>query len=440
MARPNIMQRLFGAQGGMTGGNAIIPNAGLTAVNQLGQRQTVGQFPSDAPLRQPAMQYQSPLLQNAMRQSGSLPFQQPPQPETPAQPPMSMLDKIRTGLGAPSTSPMGMAINQASQALLQQSGYSPVPRTTGEIIGGALGAANKGFMAGKVLEQQEAKALAAQKQQDIENIRANYELMLKAAEADAKSGQMFEGTSSFAQSSNILIELNEKIKNKTASPAEIQAYNLAYSKLSRDTEFQSIDPETGDMTITRTPGQNLTGFSVPVGFEPRITKNKPSTKTLKDVTKNEEAISMLQNLNEYRRTILDPNYNFTDQMSGSLGFLGGPQGKAQSESEQLRLDLKLLYELGALVGGDFQILDNLLVNPNSVKAMKSGKDYLLTQLDTLERQLGNDMNRRDNELFGTTNKPVIANSLEDYNKIPNYLYVQLPNGEIRYKTPPKKGQ
>ena len=50
------------------------------------------------------------------------------------------------------------------------------------------------------------------------------------------------------------------------------------------------------------------------------------------------------------------------------------------------------------------------------------------------------MNRRDNELFGTTNKPVIANSLEDYNKIPNYLYVQLPNGEIRYKTPPKKGQ
>ena len=164
MARPDIMQRLFGAQSGMTptGGTPIIPNAGLTAVNQLGQRQTVGQFPSDAPLRQPAMQYQSPLLQNAMRQSGSLPFQQPPQPETPAQPPMSMLDKIRTGLGAPSTSPMGMAINQASQSLLQQSGYSPVPRTTGEIIGGALGAANEGFMTGKALELEQSKLDAEQ--------------------------------------------------------------------------------------------------------------------------------------------------------------------------------------------------------------------------------------------------------------------------------------
>jgi len=374
-----------------------------------------------------------------MRQSGSLPFQQTPQPQTQAQPPMSMLDKIRTGLGAPSTSPMGMAINQASQSLLQQSGYSPVPRTTGEIIGGALGAANEGFMAGKVLEQQEAKALAARKQQDIENTRAKYELMLKAAEVDAKAGKRFGGTSSFAQSSNILIELNEKIENGTASPSEIQAYNLAYGSLSRPTEFQSIDPETGDMTITRTPGQNLTGFPVPVGFEQTKT-NKPSVKTLKDVTKNEEAISMLQNLNEYRRTILDPNYNLTGQVAGSLGFLGGTQGKADTESEQLRLDLKILYELGALVGGDFEILDRLLVNPNSVKAMKSGKDYLLMQLDTLETQLDNDMFRRDNELFGTTNKPVIANSLEDYKKIPNYLYVQLPNGEIRYKTPPKKGQ
>jgi hypothetical protein len=161
MDRPDIMQLLFGAQSGMTptGGTPIIPNAGLTAANQLGQRETVGQFPSDAPLRQPAMQYQSPLLQNAMRQSGSLPFQQP---ETPAQPPMSMLDKIRTGLAAPSSSPMGMAINQASQALLQQSGYSPVPRTTGEIIGSALGAANQGFMTGKAIELEQSRLAAEQ--------------------------------------------------------------------------------------------------------------------------------------------------------------------------------------------------------------------------------------------------------------------------------------
>jgi flagellar basal body rod protein FlgC len=72
-------------------------------------------------------------------------------------PQSSMLAKIRSGLGASPTSPMGMALDSAAQSLLQQSGYSPVPRTTGQIFGEALGAAREGYMGGKALEQAEAE-------------------------------------------------------------------------------------------------------------------------------------------------------------------------------------------------------------------------------------------------------------------------------------------
>ena len=263
MARPNIRELLFGAQGGVTpiGGTPIIPKAGSTAVNQLGQRQNVGQFPSDAPLRQPAMQYQSPLLQNAMRQSGSLPFQQPPQPETPAQPPMSMLDKIRTGLGAPSTSPMGMAINQASQSLLQQSGYSPVPRTTGEIIGGALGAANEGFMTGKALEQQTEKA-AFDRQMELQKL-ANERLKIQSDfDKDAL------GRSATERAYNRIINYNPDTANK----AQQQQYAFDINQLSKPQT--SIDSATGD-TVT-IPGMDFEAIGVPspVGGFPKPTTTK----------------------------------------------------------------------------------------------------------------------------------------------------------------------
>lgn len=74
---------------------------------------------------------------------------------TPQTPQSSMLAKIRSGLGASPTSPTGMALDSAAQSLLQQSGYSPVPRTTGQIFGEALGAAREGYMGGVALERDE---------------------------------------------------------------------------------------------------------------------------------------------------------------------------------------------------------------------------------------------------------------------------------------------
>ena len=443
--RQILGNRLLGAQGGVEGGGVSLPMVGVSARSLTREGEPLakrfsGEFMGDppfAPQPRPDFMDASPLLRSALR----------PLPRTITTPqssePQSMLAKIRSGLGASPMSPVGMAISSGAQSLLEQSGYSPVPRTTGEIVGKALGAAREGFMDGKVLEQAEAATIAAQKQQGLENQMANLELLIKAAEAEseilknqAEMDLPFKGTSTFAQASNTLITLGQKIANNTASTTEKNIYSLAYGKLSQPTKITSTDPDTGDITITEIPPQNLTGFPMPEGFKLK-TETKPSQKTLKDITKSKDARSMLQNLNEYRRTIMSPDFNKRSQAIGGVGFLGGIQGQAESQAEALRLDLKNLYELGALVGGDFLILDRLLINPNSAKAILSGKDFLIAQLDLLERQLELDMNKRDNQLFGTTSNPLKTDSLEEYREAPNYLYLELPNGKVVYKTPDK---
>lgn len=440
--RQILGERLLGANSGVdpSARSYVEPRVGITATSQGNMMAGAGtETYGDIPFRVPYAKQQTPTV--PMGLGGIDTFRRlQQQPQTPQS---SMLAKIRSGLGASPTSPTGMALDSAAQSLLQQSGYSPVPRTTGQIFGEALGAAREGYMGGLQLEQAEAATIAAQKQQDLENQIANIELLIKAGEAEsdilknqAEMNLPFKGTSSFAQVSNILLTLSSKIADGTATEDEKKQYSLAYGKLSTPTKVTSTDPNTGDITVTEIPPQNLSGFAIPEGFELQ-TETKPSPKSLKDVTKNKDAIKMLQNLNEYRRTLMNPDYGKKGQAAGALGFLGGIQGQANSQAEALRLDLKELYDLGALVGGDFQILDRLLMNPNSISAIQSGKGFLIGQLDLLEGQLERDMNKRENQLFGTTTNPKKVGSLEEYNKVPNYLYVELPNGEIRYKTPTK---
>ena len=76
---------------------------------------------------------------------------------------------------------------------------------------------------------------------------------------------------------------------------------------------------------------------------------------------------MLGNLNEYRNAL--KKSSMLDQFTGSIGLPNETATDLASKSEALRLDLKNLYELGALVGGDFQILDRLLTSPNSFQGM-----------------------------------------------------------------------
>tara|TARA_Y100000114_G_scaffold84501_2_gene78048 strand:- start:2198 stop:3451 length:1254 start_codon:yes stop_codon:yes gene_type:complete len=94
--------------------------------------------------------------------------------------PSSMLAKIRSGLGASPTSPVGMAISSGAQSLLEQSGYSPVPRTTGEIFGKALGAAREGYLGGVALERDLAK-----QQKQFELSERELEILYKRASKDS---------------------------------------------------------------------------------------------------------------------------------------------------------------------------------------------------------------------------------------------------------------
>ena len=74
---------------------------------------------------------------------------------------------------------------------------------------------------------------------------------------------------------------------------------------------------------------------------------------------------MLANLNEYTRKL--QNLEKSTQISGIINLPSAEATAVSSLAETLRLDIKNLYELGALVGGDFQILDNLLTSPNSTQ-------------------------------------------------------------------------
>lgn len=160
--RQILGDRLLGAQGDVVG-SAPIPRASLVSMPVSGDVTYSGEFRGDppfAPKPRPDFMDASPLLRGAMR----------PLPRTITTPqpsePQSMLAKIRSGLGASPTSPVGMAISSGAQSLLEQSGYSPVPRTTGEIVGKALGAAREGYMGGLALEQAEADRLMAQRLAD----------------------------------------------------------------------------------------------------------------------------------------------------------------------------------------------------------------------------------------------------------------------------------
>ena len=104
--------------------------------------------------------------------------------------------------------------------------------------------------------------------------------------------------------------------------------------------------------------------------------------------KQDEAVkklgTMSQNLADYREALRE----YGVSLRGAVGIPPAKATELGAKAEALRLDLKTLYELGALVGGDFVILDRLLTNPLTQSGVQVGKEGLLKQLDSLETQLG----------------------------------------------------
>lgn len=338
-------------------------------------------------------------------------------PQAPKAPP-SLMDRLTPAVGTPAFA----GLSEAAATGLQLSGYQDRPITTGQGLGAM-------FSAGM-------KAYQEQKRADLADRIAMAELGIKAGDGGGLAGK-----SIFAQTGNTLLRLAPKIKAGTATEEEKALYSYVYGAAAKPQTQTSFDPE-GNKTITEIPAQDLPEdlFPRPEGFRDPLTTTQPSAKSLKDAAKLKDTRKMLQNLNAYRQTLQNPDFSVVAQAGGALGFPSGLAATAGAQAQALRMDLKNLYELGALVGGDFQILDSLLTNPNSADAIKGGRDLLLSQLDQLERQLELDMAAKDVSLAGTLSMPIIANTKDDYDEAPNYTYIELPDGRVVYKDPRARNQ
>jgi len=323
-------------------------------------------------------------------------------------------------------------------------GLSFTPQSRGMLAGALAGLQYAGpqaqptsFAQGLgVMGQAAVEAFDAAKAAEAERKMAEIELGLKAREVgvkEAKAAGPFSGTSMKAQSFNTLIALAPKIKDGKATEQERQIYALAHSDVSQDKEVRSFD-ERGNETITKIPGQNLSaaGFPAPFAAEEQTT-TKPTPETIKRGKQASDLEQMAARLNAYRNILMSEDFDRMDITSGVTGFPSDDMAKASSAAELLRMDLKKLYELGALVGGDFQILDNLLTSPNSSKALKAGKQSLLIQLDQLEETLASELKEVDVKLSGTYLTPVEIKSTEDWAALPVGSYGKTPDGSIKYK-------
>lgn len=336
---------------------------------------------------------------------------------------------------------------QKQQTLTQvPGGPSPLsaPKTRGALAGALAGLQYAGpqmqptsFAQGLGVMGQAAidaydRASAEQAQREA----LEFDRLYKAADLDIKAakatGGMFKGSGFKPGAFNMIIDLAPKIKDGTATQEEEQAYSLAYGEVSAPTTRRFFDEE-GNETIETIPGANMSQFPKPAGFVEPTATVKPSAQALKQSKYATQLQTMGNNLNLYRSMLMMDTFDRADMISGAAGTPTDEMARATSVAEALRLDLKTLYELGALVGGDFQILDNLLTSPNSVKAAKAGKTSLLLQLDQLERTLEGKLKETDNVLSGTYSTPIKVEDRSDWDEVPIGSYAILGNGDIVYK-------
>jgi len=306
---------------------------------------------------------------------------------------------------------------------LDASGPQPVPTSTGQILA-RMGAA--GLAAFNKAKQAEAAA----QQAAFDRAYKTADLQIKAQKGAAG---MFKGSGFKAGAFNMLIELAPKVEAGTASAPEMQAYSLAYGEAAAPRTIRSFDDQ-GNETIETIPGANMSQFPKPPGYiEPEVT-TKPSPETVQTSKFASQLSTMGMRLNQYRNLLMADTFDRADMVSGASGFPTDEMARASSIAEALRLDLKNLYELGALVGGDFQILDNLLTSPNSAKAAKAGKTTLLLQLDQLERTVQDKLKEKEQPFIpGLYLNPVEITSRDQWDSVPIGGYAALPNGEIVYK-------
>ena len=360
----------------------------------------------------------SPMMQRVAQQA-AMPRMTPPAgavtPPATTPPAGGQPSGFMGAFSQPLTSPVGQAISQAAIAGARASDYSPTPVSLGRVLAEMGAGAMQGY--------------AGAQDRELTNLLTQ----AKVAEKLGTAGQAFSGQSMEAQSFNALLKIGPKIKDGTATEAEKGMYNLAYGRLAKPQPIPTYD-ELGNQTITVVPAQDLSMFPEPPSGVGRIgtSTTKPSPEAIKSSKFVKSMESMALNVNRYRQS-LDKLDRFTDMPSGAVGTPTDNMAAATAIAEALRLNLKELYELGALVGGDFQILDNMLTSPNTVKAIKAGPQALMIQLDELERVLEQKLAEKDVELTGTFTMPIDASSEDAWKKVKPGQYAKLPDGRVVMK-------
>ena len=317
--------------------------------------------------------------------------------------------------------PQSQGMLGAAAAGFEASGYQDRPVSLGQVLGRMGTAGMKAYTAAE-------DRIGAQKAGQLTELLTRAKIGTELA----KSGQGFSGTSMTAQSFRTLLNIGPKIKSGKATEPEKAQYDLAFGYLAKPKQQKTYD-DLGNETITTIPAQDLSQFPSPRGGAGTVGQEttKPSTEAIKSQKFVKSMDSMALNVNAYRQALA--KLGRLDMASGAAEIPTDAMANAASIAEGLRLNLKELYELGALVGGDFQILDNLLTSPNSAKAVKMGGTALSIQLDQLERILAQKLAEKDAVLSGTYSTPVPVSTPEEWAKVKVGQYGKLPNGQIKMK-------
>ena len=394
-------------------------------------------FQRDASMRPDGMDFTPRVTYGATRPVSTNPIRIPinpsgmmPKPRLQTPDNTTSLLGVNTG-GTSMFDPATFGLLGASAELLRQGGFSKTPVSFGEGIGNAFNAGLQNYLAMNQAPQKMNQPVAVPKGGMLVNPRTGQVVV------DGRNRGLFQGSGLQADVYNTLIELNPRIKKDgfdSLSTAEQAKYRLAYGNASQPYN-QTINMADGSVQQIERPAQNLSGFFNPFPDQQSgktVVGEKPSAQKLKILENRPKLTQMLGNLNEYTRKL--QNLDKTTQLSGIVGLPTAEATAVSSLAETLRLDIKNLYELGALVGGDFQILDNLLTSPNSTQGLAMGTKGLLQQLYTLENTLLNKLKQGGfDEPVGSQLDPIPIAKPEDWNKAQFGLYYKLPDNSVKLK-------
>lgn len=333
-------------------------------------------------------------------------------------------------LGSSFADPKTFGLLGASAELMKAGGYSvgkPAP-TIGEALGNAMTTGMSNYLA---LQQAQNKLNAP--------ISVPKDGMLISRDGkvliDNRKNEPFKGSGATIQSFNTLVNLSEKVASRKATNTEIQKYKLAHGYLSKPVN-ETINMADGSSKQIQRPAQDLTGFFNPnpkqEGSGSTVVGGKPSAKQLKFQEEKPKLFTMLGNLNKYKQLLAKAEG--IDQVRGTIGLPSPEATRLSTLAEALRLNIKDLEGLGALVGGDFQILANRLTSPTTSAGIRMGTEGLLIQVEQLENQLLDKLASGGfKDATGAFSDPIPVNEPKDWEQGRFGLYYKLPNGDIALK-------